>query len=215
MRAPSYTERRDLVQWRRPMLKLSRAAPCDRRGVGLETNVGPVTLAPFAEEHSDATFNWLVSDTLLRSQIDSLSPPETRDENRAYWRRRRDDARRADFAILHAGRHIGNCGLSDIDRSRGKAQMWIYVALDRGSGVGEKAARTLLAHAFDEMRLQRVYLRVLASNPQALRFYARLGFRQEGLFRRDTIQKGVSIDAHALALLAEEYSAASWNAPKS
>jgi RimJ/RimL family protein N-acetyltransferase len=173
-------------------------------------------LVRLGEEHLDATLGWL-SDPALRRQIDSLGQP-TAATNAAYWRAQWADPRREDYAILHAaGRHVGNCGLTGIDRSRRKAELWIYLgdSAARGAGSGASAVRLLLRRAFDELELNRVYLRVLANNPAAERFYRRLGFVAEGRWRADTWQDGRPVDALWFSMLADEYRAQATREPGS
>jgi RimJ/RimL family protein N-acetyltransferase len=49
-----------------------------------------------------------------------------------------------------------------------------------GRGLGSAATRLVLAYAFDQMRLHRVDLRVLAFNAAAIRCYERCGVVTEG-----------------------------------
>ncbi|MEL6586298.1 MAG: GNAT family protein [Pseudomonadota bacterium] len=53
-----------------------------------------------------------------------------------------------------------------------------------GRGYGSDALRLVISHAFGEMGLQRLSLRVLADNVPALRCYKRLGFVEEGRERQ-------------------------------
>jgi RimJ/RimL family protein N-acetyltransferase len=168
-----------------------------------------IVLIPHQIEHLAATFAWLTVDERLRQQIDSLSPPSSKEANEACWRKRWADANRKDFAIIANDRHVGNCGLTDIDTQRRKAQLWIYVGDGRGAGVGSSAVRKVLAYAVDELDLSRVYIRVLANNPKATAFYERLGFAHEGIFRHDTIQNCEPIDSYAMAFVVDRHRALS------
>jgi len=164
-----------------------------------------VQLVRMGEEHLDRTWSWLAQSAELRAQIDSLDVP-TLDGNRRYWRQKFQDKSREDYAILaEASRHVGNCGLVAIDTRRRKAELWIYLGEAYGQGVGAKALHLLLSRAFDDLKLHRVYIRVVASNPRALAFYLRAGFKIEGHARGDTIQDGASLDSTLLSILSSEY----------
>jgi RimJ/RimL family protein N-acetyltransferase len=166
-----------------------------------------VTIERLAEEHLESTRRWLTASARLREQIDCLAAPSAA-ENEAYWRRKWADASREDYAILDEGAiHVGNCGLSDIDLQRGKTQLWIYLAEREGRGVGRRAVRLLLGRAFEELELERVYLRVLITNPRAYAFYLRLGFVEEGRLRRDTVSGDTFVDAVLLSMLSDEFKA--------
>jgi RimJ/RimL family protein N-acetyltransferase len=157
------------------------------------------------EEHMDRTCNWLAQSAELRAQIDSLDVP-TFDGNRRYWQQKLQDKSREDYAILaDATHHVGNCGLVAIDAHRSKAELWIYLGETYGQGVGAKALHMLLRRAFADLKLHRVYIRVVATNPRALAFYLRAGFKIEGHARGDTIQNGKRLDATLLSILSNEY----------
>jgi len=164
-----------------------------------------VQLVRMGEEHVDRTWNWLAQSAELRAQIDSLDVPSL-DGNRRYWQQKLQDGSREDYAILDgASQHVGNCGLVAIDARRRKAELWIYLGETYGQGVGAKALHLLLSRAFHELKLHRVYLRVVATNPRALAFYLRAGFKIEGHARGDTIQDGASLDSTLLSILSNEY----------
>jgi RimJ/RimL family protein N-acetyltransferase len=174
----------------------------------LSESPGGDTLVPMGETHLAATLAWL-RDPMLRRQLDTFGEP-TADGNAAYWRAHWADPTREDYAILDgAGRHVGNCGLCHIDPRRRKAELWIYVgeSTTRGSGVGSSAVEALLARAFDGLRLNRIYLRVVADNPAAERFYLRLGFVPEGRWRQDTWHDDEPVDSLWFSILAAEYRA--------
>lgn len=164
-----------------------------------------VSLVRMSEEHLANTCNWLKQSESLRRQVDCLQPP-TEEGNRDYWLSNWQNKSRKDYAILTAaGAHIGNCGLRDIDLQRRKAQLWIYLGESRGAGNGTEVADQLLFHAFHELKLNRIYLRVIANNQKALNFYLRLGFRIEGRASQDTVCDGHFVDSVFMSLLEKDY----------
>ncbi len=165
-----------------------------------------VTLIRHGPQHLEATYRWLTTDSGLREQIDTLAAPASVEDNEAYWRSKWVHKRREDYAIVVDNAcHVGNCGLSDIGLKRLKAQLWIYVVEDRGKGVGKSAVRKLLIRAFNGLTLERVYLRVLATNPKACAFYRQQGFVEEGRARHDTLHDGKFVDAYLFSMLASEF----------
>lgn len=165
-----------------------------------------VRLEPLGAEHLERTWSWL-QDPELRAAIDSLAAP-TRDENDRYWRSRLADPTRDDFAVIAGDVHVGNCGLLR-DDARSKAELWLYLGVGRGAGIGREAVRLLLQRAFGELGLGRVYLRVLSTNPGAVAFWRATGFVDEGRWRRDTVVNGSPADSIWLAVLREEWDATS------
>ncbi|MEA1651683.1 GNAT family protein [Nitrospirillum sp. BR 11164] len=75
--------------------------------------------------------------------------------------------------------------------------------LDRGLGM--RAMRLLLRHAFGPLGLHRIGLRVLAINTRAVHCYEKLGFRIEGRERQTYSLMGQWHDSLVMGLLAGEY----------
>jgi diamine N-acetyltransferase len=166
------------------------------------TDVAGVTLEPFSLDRAPTTWGWLQDDE-LRAQIDSASPP-TEEENLRYWERRLRDDREHAFAIFRRGEHVGNCGLI-VDAARRKAELWIYLGTARGAGVGTEAVEHLLRLAFDQLELNRVFLRALESNAAAMRFWRGRGFVEEGRAREDTWIADRPIDSIWFSMLRNEW----------
>jgi RimJ/RimL family protein N-acetyltransferase len=157
------------------------------------------------EEHLASTYRWLSESAELRREVDCLDTP-TIEGNRACWHSRWQESSREDYAVLTAaGKHIGNCGLCEIDLQRRKAQLWIYLGESQGKGYGTLAVRQLLERGFRDLGLNRIFLRVVADNDRALRLYRGLGFVQEGCRRQDTVWEGRYVDSILMGLLAQDY----------
>lgn len=164
-----------------------------------------VYLIRMSEQHLASTCHWLQESSVLREQVDCLTSP-TEEGNQAYWYERWNDKTREEYGIHSAdGVHVGNCGLSNIDLHRRKAELWIYLGVSRGMGLGTAALQQLLAKGFREIGLNRISLRVVASNSAAANFYLRNGFVMEGQLRHDTLQSGVWIDSLLMSMLASEF----------
>lgn len=163
-----------------------------------------VRLERLQDKHLQRTFEWVAGSARLRAQIDSLGTP-TEAGNIDFWRQKRQDDGREDFAILAGDDHVGNCGLTVIDGRRRKAELWIYIGDGTGRGIGRQALDALLTHAFVDLGLQRVSLRVIETNLGALTFYLKAGFKIEGRARADTIQDGITLDSILLSILDREH----------
>jgi len=92
------------------------------------------------------------------------------------------------------GALVGLVSLTPIDREEGDAEFHIFLGEpgDRGRGYGRAATAAMLAHAFDEIGLWRIRLRVLRTNEAALRVYAALGFEPEGPLEAPVISMSVT-----------------------
>ena len=113
--------------------------------------------------------------------------------------------------LLEDDRAIGNCGLFELDLLNGSAGLGITIGRpeDRGRGLGSDALRALLGFAFGQLRLERVWLDVYELNPGARRVYERVGFVYEGTLRRAAFREGRYLDVVRMAILADEWRAAS------
>lgn len=99
---------------------------------------------------------------------------------------------------------IGVVYLTDIDQTARSAQFSIMLGekAARGRGVGAEATRLMLAHAFDDLNLHRVWLHVLADNEAAIALYRKAGFVQEGTLRQAAFKEGAYVDLLVMAALA-------------
>jgi RimJ/RimL family protein N-acetyltransferase len=135
-------------------------------------------------EHVETTLSWL-RDGELRAAIDSQGPPNP-EEHAAYWARRLAARDEEAYAVTADSHHVGNGGLL-VEPRRRKAELWLYIGEPawRGAGVGREAGLLLLERAFGGLGLMRTAVRVVSTNPGALRFWRSLGFVEEGRLRMD------------------------------
>jgi diamine N-acetyltransferase len=110
------------------------------------------------------------------------------------------------FAIEVDGAVIGRVILFDADTVGATIRMGIAIARDQqGKGIGTEAVDLVLAYAFGELGMRRVWLDVLADNPQAIASYRKSGFVEEGRLRAHYWHDGEHRDAILMGLLREEW----------
>jgi RimJ/RimL family protein N-acetyltransferase len=76
------------------------------------------------------------------------------------------------------GKHIGNCMYYDVDKNRKQTKIGVIIG-DReywDKDYGADAIMTLIAHVFEDMNLERVYLDTLKWNVRAQRCFQKCGF---------------------------------------
>lgn len=102
---------------------------------------------------------------------------------------------------------IGTCCLVDLDwiGRTGELRIRIGARTAWGQGFGQEACSLLIRYGFDELNLQRIGLRLWASNTRAQRLYERLGFTQEGRLRRAGFVNGKAEDLIWMGLLRDEW----------
>lgn len=76
------------------------------------------------------------------------------------------------------GKHIGNCTYYNIDHLRKETELGIMIGNREywGRGYGSDAILALTDHIFNEIGLERVYLRTLDTNIRAQRCFEKCGF---------------------------------------
>jgi RimJ/RimL family protein N-acetyltransferase len=114
---------------------------------------------------------------------------------------------------------VGVCALEGIDARARSATFGIWIGKAYwGRGFGTDATGVICRFAFRHMNLQRVELRVYATNLRAVRAYEKVGFRLEGTLRRAQFLGGEPVDVHVMGLLADELNdddPEGWNRPSS
>ena len=117
---------------------------------------------------------------------------------------------RTNFAMEADGACVGTCGLFNIDRNTGHAELGIGIGDKEywGRGYGREAVALLLDYAFRLRNLRRVWLEVHAENGRAMRAYRSCGFVEEGRMREHVWLGGRYVDNVIMGVLRTE-----WEAP--
>jgi RimJ/RimL family protein N-acetyltransferase len=108
---------------------------------------------------------------------------------------------------LSDGALCGLVYLRDIDWiSRNAAFGMMIGRRDRQRrGLGRRALRLMLQHAFDVLNLERIYLYVVEYNLPARKLYETSGFSYEGTLRRHVVLGGKRYDLRVMGILREEF----------
>ncbi|HHY92179.1 MAG TPA: GNAT family N-acetyltransferase [Firmicutes bacterium] len=104
-------------------------------------------------------------------------------------------------------RFIGEVELTQITWRTKEAELKICLGdpAARGQGFGTAAIGAVLAIAFDELRLNRVYLRVYHYNQRAIRCYLRCGFRKEAVLKNRRRFQGENYDVYLMYIDRDMY----------
>lgn len=116
---------------------------------------------------------------------------------------------RAVWIIEADGEVVGEVLLLDLDTANLACGLRLWISGRTGRGIGTRALRSVLSHAFDTVGLHRVGLEVYDHNPRARRLYERIGFVHEGTLRDALRLDGRWVDAHLMALLRPDWDARS------
>jgi RimJ/RimL family protein N-acetyltransferase len=106
-------------------------------------------------------------------------------------------------------RHIGSVSLHRIGNTAHHSELGVMIG-DKthwNRGYGTDAITTMLHLAFEELNLNRVYLRVNADNGRAIACYRKCGFIEEGCLRQDRYRNGGYDDTLFMGVLRDEFRA--------
>ena len=164
-----------------------------------------VTIRPVTGADTDRIIAWRNAPSVMAHFI--YRTPLTRKAHLNWLHNRVETGEVAQFVIYDGETAVGSVYLRDIDRNNQKCEYGIFIGDEdcRGKGIGTAAAKLALAHAFEELGLNRVYLRVFADNLGAIKSYEKAGFRYEGTFRQDVMIDGVGEDIVFMAILREDW----------
>ncbi|GGI96870.1 GNAT family N-acetyltransferase [Halopseudomonas pertucinogena] len=102
---------------------------------------------------------------------------------------------------------IGFGGLININTKARKAELYIFIG-DKscwGEGYGRDGYKLLVNYGFAELGLERIYLYQLSQNERAIKATTALGWKTEGLLRRDIWSHGELKDQYLLSILRQEW----------
>jgi RimJ/RimL family protein N-acetyltransferase len=169
---------------------------------------GKVRLRAFREDDLKNSLAWLNNPAVTRYLL-NMRPWSLVEEKAWIERTMRNEDPSAVTLVVETtdGEYVGSTGLMHIDRRNRSAEAGIVIGRPEewGRGLGTDAMKGLLRHAFEELNLHRVSLRVYSFNERAMRSYAKLGFVEEGRLRQAMYRHGAWHDVVLMSILADEW----------
>ncbi len=107
------------------------------------------------------------------------------------------------------GKYLGGTAFHAINWLNRSAGLGITIG-DKscwGRGYGTDAMRLMMRLGFDKMNLHRLWLHVYEYNQRAIASYDKLGFKREGVLRKERFYRGSYYDTVVMGILADEYRA--------
>lgn len=114
---------------------------------------------------------------------------------------------RLDCVIEYNRTPVGLVGLIDIDEKNQKAEFYISMGCHefKKRGIATKATELILIYAFEQLKLNKVFLNVDEDNIPACKLYEKIGFKQEGKFIKDLFHRGRFINRLHYAIFLEDF----------
>jgi RimJ/RimL family protein N-acetyltransferase len=158
-------------------------------------------LIPLSRDHAAAMYRWMCDPAVSENVGLRSEPSLARTEQ--WIDQALSDESMLPLAIEYAGCHVGNVVLDRIDRHLSTARLSIYVGESnvRGNHVGRKAVSLAVAHAFEKLGLNKVWLTVHAHNAPAIAAYTAAGFVIEGVLRDEFVLHGRRCSAFYMSVL--------------
>lgn len=166
-----------------------------------------VVLRPVEDSDAALLCKWS-NDPDIRRLTGEVTP-STRADTEAYMKRLNASPDRVWFIIVdkETGRPIGETGLlrmfhpwrtTDLSIILGEKDTW-------GRGFGTEAIHLLIDYAFGALNFHRISIGVVGFNQQALQFYKKIGFKEEGIQRDGYYCNHQYSDFVMMSILEDEY----------
>lgn len=156
----------------------------------------------------------------LKKRVDFLNDPEVQKtlnfdyptslaKTEAWFSKNVLSSNRIDFALIRNedSAVIGFGGFININLKISKAELYIFIGEKScwGKGLGRDGYKLLVNYGFAELGFERIYLYQLAENERAISATAALGWKTEGLLRKDIWSHGELKDQFVLSILRDEW----------
>ena len=119
----------------------------------------------------------------------------------------KNDDKNLNFACVDEfDNYLGTVSLKNIDKDNKNAEYAIaFIEKAYGTGASKFATKEILRIAFEELNLEKVYLNVLNINERAIAFYNKMGFVEEGRFRKHVFKNDEFRDLIWYSMLANDW----------
>lgn len=108
--------------------------------------------------------------------------------------------------IWYRGKFAGSVRYHEIDWENRSTEFGYWLGSEfEGKGLITKVCKVMIAHAFENLKLNRIVIICDTANPKSRAVAERLGFTKEGILRQSEWLKDRFIDQAVYSLLADEW----------
>jgi RimJ/RimL family protein N-acetyltransferase len=174
------------------------------------TELPKVQLRELTLDDVEDRYQWCLDKEVIKHlNMPEKYPPFSREETQNWIKMCIDKTNEYEQkAILdEQGKHIGWIDLKHIDNLNKHAELGIAIGDKNywGKGYGLSAMREMLLWGFNELELNKIWLRVEVDNEKAIKSYHRMGYAEEGILRQDRLRNGEFVDRLRMSILKNEF----------
>ena len=164
-----------------------------------------VTIRKFEEADIPNKIKW-INDS-QNNQFLHYDIPLEYEKTLSWFKNIKQRTDRYDAVIEADGVPVGLIGLLSIDKVNRKAEYYISMGemSYKGKGVASVASRIIIDYAFDELKLNKIYLYTETQNQVAQRLFEKVGFVKEGYLIQDMIYRGRIVDRYVYGITRESW----------
>lgn len=152
--------------------------------------------------------SWLNNPDITKYMMNSTRPTTKKDIMSYYnkLKKSKDDLFLA-VCLNKNKKHIGNVRLGPINRFHRRSEFGIMIGDKKswGKGYAYEATSLILRYAFNELNMNRINIGVIDGNARAFKLYKKLGFKKEGVIRKNFYLDGKYLDSIKMGILKEEF----------
>lgn len=140
------------------------------------------------KEDLQTRVEWMNNEKVYSSM--HFSVPVVMENTVRWFENNIGNEKRADVAFEEDGEIVAFGGLTGVDPTLKKAELYIFVNPNiQAKGYGTKATMQLCEYGFNELGLHKIYLETNSDNYGAQKVYERCGFKLEGTLRHEYLTK--------------------------
>jgi UDP-4-amino-4,6-dideoxy-N-acetyl-beta-L-altrosamine N-acetyltransferase len=131
----------------------------------------------------------------------------SQEEHLSWWSKTKARADQKYFMYEVSGQPVGIAALTGIDVNSQNSTWAFYSSPTAPRGTGSKMEYLMLEHAFEDLKLHKLYCEVLAFNTAVIKLHQKFAFKVEGVFRGQYKRNDEFIDIYRLGIFDHEWQA--------
>lgn len=169
-----------------------------------------VRLRAYKEEDIERAVEF-INDEEVKKFLDSNIPfPMTKWQEEEWVRSRKANSNFTyDFAIedLETGKYIGGCSINECDVKNRTCVIGIMIGDKEywSKGYGSDSLKVLTKFIFEEVNMNKIKLKVFSFNSRAIACYKKVGFKEEGILKKELYRNGKYHDEILMAIFKDEF----------